>query len=371
MDNSEVQIAIFLPALYGGGAERIILKLAGGLVSRGYSVDLLLARSKGAYLSEIPQKVRVIDLHAKRDLFSLAGLVGYLFRARPTVLLSGLHTNIIAILAKKLSGVSTRVIVSERNTFSNRVASFSSDFRMQLMPKLVQYFYPSADRVVAVSHGVADDLVKGVGIPAEHVTVIYNPVVTPELRAKAAEPTDHPWFKPGQPPVILAVGRLSKQKDFATLISAFALIRETNDTRLLILGEGEERQALETQVRELGLEEYICLPGFVSNPYPYMREAAIFVLSSKYEGLPGVLIEALFCGTPLVATDCPSGPREILCDGEYGQLVPVGDPDALAQALRKVLASDVSLSKEESWKRFELDTVLDQYVNIFFGDKLP
>ncbi len=369
MSNSAGRVAIFLPALYGGGAERTMLKLAGGIVARNYMVDLVLARAKGPYLTEIPQNVRLIDLNASRDLFSLFPLVQYLRKERPAILLSGLHTNIIAIIARKLARVPTRVFVSERNTFSIRTQSFSSDFRIRLMPKLVKLLYPLADSVVAVSKGVAEDLVEQVGIPKNRIAVIYNPVVTPELKAKAANSLDHAWFKAGQPPVILSAGRLSVQKDFATLISAFARIREASNARLLILGEGDERQALEDQIRKLGLEQNVCMPGFVTNPYPYMREASVFVLSSKYEGLPGVLIEALYCGTRLVATDCPSGPREVLCDGSYGQLVPVGDVELMAQAIGKALRGELSAAHEDGWKRFELETVVDQYLDLFFGKK--
>jgi len=369
MNNSSSRVAIFLPALYGGGAERTMLKLAGGIAERNYMVDLVLARARGPYLAEIPQKVRVIDLNASRDLFSLFSLVQYLRKARPAVLFSGLHTNIIAIVARKIAGVPTRLVVSERNTFSIRTESFSSDFRMRLMPKLVKLLYPLSDWVVAVSKGVAEDLVEQVGVPQERITVIYNPVVTPELKTKAADRLDHSWFKTGKPPVILSVGRLSIQKDFTTLISAFARVREASDARLLILGEGDERQALEDQIRKLGLEQHVCMPGFVTNPYPYMREATVFVLSSKYEGLPGVLIEALYCGTRLVATDCPSGPREVLCDGSYGQLVPVGDAELMAQAIGKALREDVSAAHEAGWKRFELETVVDQYLDLFFGKR--
>jgi glycosyltransferase involved in cell wall biosynthesis len=369
MSNSSGRVAIFLPALYGGGAERTMLKLAGGIAQRNYMVDLVLARAKGPYLAEIPQNIHVIDLKASRDLFSLVPLVNYLQKVKPAVLLSGLHTNIIAILARKISGVRTRLVVSERNTFSIRAESLASDFRMRLMPQLVRLLYPLSDSVVAVSQGVAKDLVEQVGIPKARVTVIYNPIVTPELKIRAAEMLDHLWFKSGQPPVILSVGRLSPQKDFATLISAFARVRETTDARLLILGEGEERQSLEAQIRNMGLEQFVCLPGFVVNPYPFMREASVFVLSSKYEGLPGVLIEALYCGARLVATDCPSGPREVLCDGSYGQLVPVGDAELMAQAIGKALRREVSPLSENSWKRFDLETVVDQYLDLFFGKR--
>jgi glycosyltransferase involved in cell wall biosynthesis len=367
MSKSQERVAIFLPALYGGGAERTMLKLAGGIVERGYAVDLVLAQAKGEYLSEVPQKVRVVDLKVSRDLFSLPSLVGYLRRESPAILLSGLHTNIIAIMARRIASVPTRLIVSERNTFSVRTKSFSSDIRMRLMPNLVRLLYPFSDWVVAVSNGVARDLVETIGIPKEKVTVIYNPVITPELKAKALETLDYPWFKPGQPPVILSVGRLTAQKDFATLISAFVKVRETYDARLLILGEGDERQSLEAQVKRLGLDQYVSFPGFIANPYPYMRNATVFVLSSKFEGLPGSLIEALFCGPSLVATDCPSGPREILCDGDFGQLVSVGDPTSMAQAIIRALSKNVFVPTEESWKRFELEAIVDQYIELFFG----
>jgi glycosyltransferase involved in cell wall biosynthesis len=367
MNNSCGRVAIFLPSLRAGGAERTMLKLAGGIAARGYMVDLVLARAEGAYLTEVPQTIRVIDLRASRDLFSLFPLVDYLRRARPSILLSGLHTNLIAILARRMADISTRLVISERNTFSIRAEALAADFRMWLIPQLARLLYPLSDLVVAVSQGVAKDLVEKVGLPAERVRVIYNPVVTPELRARAAELMDHPWFKAGQPPVILSVGRLSAQKDFSTLISAFARMRQTSNARLMILGEGDERESLEAQIRDLGLEKQICLLGFVANPYPYMREASVFVLSSKYEGLPGVLIEALYCGARLVATDCPSGPYEILCGGKYGQLVPIGNVEVMAQAIERALAEDIFPLPAESWKRFELETVVNQYLDLFFG----
>lgn len=361
------RVAIFLPALYGGGAEHTMLKLAGGIAKRGYPVDLVLARAKGPYLADVPPTVRVVDLNASRDLLSLPGLVAYLRKMRPAVLFSGLHMNIVAILAGKLARTRTRLVISERNTFSIRTESLASDFRMRLMPSLVRFFYPLSDRVVAVSNGVGQDLVERLGIPRERVVVIYNPVITPELKSKSGEPLDHPWFGEGNLPVILSVGRLSAQKDFSTLITAFARIHERKAVRLLILGEGDQRQALETQVRQLGLEEFVCLPGFVTNPYPFMKAASVFVLSSRYEGLPGVLIEALYCGGRLVATDCPSGPREVLCNGRYGQLVPVGDSEKMAQAIEMALTQAARPRSAESWKRFELETVVDQYLELFFG----
>jgi len=215
---------------------------------------------------------------------------------------------------------------------------------------------------------VRGDLAQLMNVSRERITVIYNPsVVQAEVQAKAQAPLDHPWFKPDQPPVILAVGRLQVQKDYPTLIRAFALVRQTRPVRLLILGEGKERPLLEALVKELGLEQDVSLPGFVLNPYAYMARAALFVLSSRWEGLPTVLIEALCCGAPVVSTDCPSGPREILRDGQYGPLVPVGGVNALARAIETTLAAKTPKPPSESWRPYELETVVSQYTHLLLG----
>ncbi|MCZ6872143.1 MAG: glycosyltransferase, partial [bacterium] len=191
----------------------------------------------------------------------------------------------------------------------------------------------------------------------------------PETRKKVQAPLVHPWFEPGCPPVLLAVGRLAKQKDFGTLLRAFARLRRSQPARLLILGEGPERPALETLVRELGLEQDVRLPGFVDNPYAYMARASAFVLSSLWEGLPTVLVEALFCGAPVVATDCPSGPREILRGGELGGLVPMRDPVALADSMQMALAGKIPRPTRESWQSYTVETVVDRYIAILFGEQ--
>ena len=362
------QISIFVPEMGGGGAERSMLKLAGGLAARGYRVDLVLARAEGPLLAEVPASVRLVDLGASRVLTCLPMLVRYLRREQPAALLSVLHANIIALLAQRLASVQTRVVVSERNTLSREAQHYASDLRMRLMPKLAKYFYPWADCIVAVCQGVANDLTKIVGLSPERVRVIYNPIVTSELMEMAQAPIEDPWFEPGEPPVILAVGRLSAQKDFSTLIRAFGLVRQVDRARLIILGEGEERDALESLVRQLDLEQDVSMPGFVPNPYPYMRRASLFVLSSRWEGLPGVLIEALYCRVPIVATDCPGGTREILADGKYGRLVPVGDPRALASAIEASLTGALPRPPQESWRPFEPEVVLSQYIDVLFGN---
>jgi glycosyltransferase involved in cell wall biosynthesis len=367
MNGPSKRLAIFAPDMVVGGAERSMLKLAAGIAARGYAVDLVLARAEGPFLAEVPESVRLVNLNARRVLTSLPALVHYLQRKRPAALLSVLHANMVALWARRLAHVPTRVVVSERNTLSCSVQHYASDLRMRLAPQLIRHFYRWADGIVAVSKGVADDLSRTSGIPAERIQVIYNPIVTPELRTKAQAPLEHPWFGAGEPPVILAVGRLTTQKDFLTLVRAFALVRQRRAARLLILGEGEEWRALEALAERLGLEKDVSLPGFVANPYPYMTRASLFVLSSRWEGLPGVLIEALYCGLPLISTDCPSGPREILANGRYGQLVPVGDAMALARAIERSLNDQKPGQSPESWRPFELDTAVNQYLDILLG----
>jgi glycosyltransferase involved in cell wall biosynthesis len=219
---------------------------------------------------------------------------------------------------------------------------------------------------------VREDMAQVTGIPRERITVIFNPsVVGTEVAEKARAPLDHPWFELGQPPVLVAVGRLQEQKDYPTMIRAFAQVRQARPVRLLILGEGKERPVLEAQIEELGLQEDVSLPGFVTNPYAYLARASLFVLSSRWEGLPTVLIEALCCSTPVVSTDCPSGPREILQGGKYGRLVPVGDAEALARAITAALDEQRTSPPPESWQPYDLNNIVDQYVNLLIGKRAP
>ncbi|MHA2282682.1 MAG: glycosyltransferase [Planctomycetota bacterium] len=372
--NQQKQIAIFLPALYGGGAERTMLNLAQGIANCGYAVDLVLAQVEGPYLTEIPESVRLVDLgqgilvNNNRTLKRLPALVRYLRREQPDAMLSALNrANFVALWARRLAGTPQRLVINEQNTLSQD--ALNAQFRLAwLLPYLAKYFYRWADSVVGVSQGVADDLVQVVGIPKQLVKVIYNPGVMPGISEKAKSPLDHPWFQPGEPPVLLAVGRLTKQKDFTILIKAFALLRQSRSARLLIVGEGPERQMLETLIQQLDVKEDISIPGFIENPYAYMGRASVFILSSLWEGLPTVLMEALFCGAPIVATDCPSGPREILRNGEDGRLVPMNDHIALAEAMAAALDGKVPPPSQESWQPYTLETIVEQYINILLGD---
>ena len=361
------RVAIFTANMDGGGAERAMLKLAGGIADHGYDVDLVLSRAEGHYLQEVPDSVRIVDLHARRVLSSIPGLVRYLRRERPNAMLTSMnYVNIVGIWARTLARVDTRLIVNEQNALSLE-AAHSPRRRHRLMPRLIKRFYPWADGVTSVARGTADDLVSTAGVSPNLIEVVHNPIVTTELRELVAEPLGHPWFGPGQVPVVLGVGRLAPQKDFGTLIRAFARVIVRRPCRLMILGDGPERASLEAIVAERGLTGSVDLPGWISNPYPYMAHAGVFVLSSRWEGLPSVLIEALFCEVPVVATDCLSGPREILEGGRYGALVPVGDEEALAAAIETALAGELSPPPAESWEPYEQETVVRRYLEVLVG----
>jgi glycosyltransferase involved in cell wall biosynthesis len=357
-------IAFFLPSLRGGGAQRVIVNLAHGIIERGLPVDVVLGAATGVFLDQLPSAVRLVDLRARRLLRSIGPLRGYLRRERPRVLVSSMsHGNLVALWAARLAGRATPVVVTVHNTMSQSTPQQGA-LAGGLWPHLLRTFYPWASCVVAVSHGAADDLARTSGLPRNRVQVVYNPVITPSIMALARQKPDHPWFDPGQPPVILGVGRLTKQKDFPTLIRAFAEVRRRRPARLIILGEGEDRPLLESLIAELGLKETVALPGFRENAMAYMAGSALFVLSSAWEGLPTVLIEALAAGTRVVSTDCPSGPREILQDGRLGILVPVGDVAALAEAMIDTLDRPGTTVPPDALTAFTRDAAVDHYLSL-------
>ncbi|MGH3413563.1 MAG: glycosyltransferase [Marmoricola sp.] len=352
------RIALVTSTMEGGGAQRAVAKLASGIAAAGHDVDLVLGRAEGPYLAEVEPEVRVVDLGVRRFAGATLPLARYLRRARPVAVFSALdYVNVVAVVARRLSGVDTRLVVSERNTLSE-VASHSRRLSTRCMPSLVRWAYPRADAVAAVSRGVADDLVEHCGLAAGTVRVLPNPVVTPELQRMRAEPVTHPWLRDKSVPVVLAVGRMVPQKDFALLLEAFAVVRRTTAARLVLIGEGPLRRELEGLAETLGIAGDVSMPGFSANPYPAMAAADVFVLSSRWEGSPGVLIEAVSCGTRAVATDCPSGPREVLADGRYGRLVPVGDAAALAAGVCDALDGRVPRPPRESWSPYDRATAV-------------
>jgi len=383
-----------------------MLNLATGFLAKGREVDIVLCQAKGAFLDEIPAGATMIELEATgglrarwiiarsnlQDFFvrlrpvllakktapevaRIRSLQRYIVASQPDVILSALpYANLSAIWAKELSGSRVPVIVSERIALSSYCAapSNSRKWRWRYLPELVRRTYPKANRVVAVSDHVADELITTIGLHQDSVITVHNPVVDDNLRTRAQQTLEHPWFAQDEPPVILAAGRFTEQKDFATLIRAFAAVRADREARLVILGEGRLRDDLEQLVCTLGIQADVYMPGFVENPFQYMARASVLVLSSAYEGLPGVLIQALACGCPVVSTDCPGGSSEILEDGKYGALVSIGKAGEMAKAVlaelddptpREILlrrAEDFSVERAVNSYLALLDTAVNQ-----------
>lgn len=360
-------IACFLPTLAGGGAERVVLDLCTAFVGLGLEVDLVVASRAGELKDSIPDGVRFIDLESGRALLAIIPLVRYLRRSKPQSLLSTLeHANVAALIAAKFAP-RTRVVIREANSPSQDTDGSSRVGR--LIRFLARWLYPKADAIVAVSKGVANDLRDHIGISSKQIHVIGNPVLTERMSVLANDETDDPWFDSPSEPVILAIGRLSYQKGFDVLLEAFAKLRRQRSCKLLILGDGELREQLLGLASSLGVAQDVRMPGYVSNPFPFIARARVFALSSRWEGLPNVLIQALALGTVVVATDCVSGPSEILDGGHLGLLVPVDDPSALASALGEALdRSSVSLS--EAWKdRYRADKVAQAYAQLLVGQQ--
>ncbi len=375
-----------------GGIQRGLLNLATGLIERGYEVDLLLRRKRGAMLDQVPPGVRVIEARAfwplaaralyqlpasaraitktwlltrrPRPFYSVEPLVDYLRAERPVALLATPTTAALAALwAAHLAESDVRVVAREANTLSRQITHQRRAFGKHL-PSLIAEWYPRAAGIVAPSQGVAEELAALTGLARDRIETIHNPVDVGRIRALAVESPDDPWLTtPNAPPVVLGAGRLVPAKDFPTLLRAFAGLRRQRPARLVILGEGRERRRLLGLASDLGVREDVRLTGHVANPFAYMARASVFALSSLYEGLANVLREALVCGCPVVATDCPSGSAEVLGHGRYGRLVPVGDAPALGNALAETLEdpraraaaalSAVSIASSQSIDRYQ------------------
>jgi len=325
-----------------------MLDIGRGLAQRGFAVDLVLMRPTGAYLEDVPDSVQVFALNTHGIAATLPALLNYLRRRRPRVLLSTLNTcNVAALLA----GVQLRrqlpVIVRQAVHFSRSYAT--RPWRGRLWLAIERQLWRFADVVVTNSCAVAADLKRIAPGISPRVRVIYNPVVWPGLPARATEPVDHAWLRDDEVPVVLAAGRLHPNKDHGTLLEAFALVAGERTARLVIIGEGMERDRLLARSRELGIAGKVELPGFQRNPFPWMARARVFVLSSIVEGAPNVLVQAMACGTTVVSTDCPGGAREILGDGAWGALTPVGDHAALAAAISE--AMDNPMAPDELVRR--------------------
>jgi glycosyltransferase involved in cell wall biosynthesis len=360
-------IAIVLHDLRGGGAERACLRLARGMARASVAVDLVLVRGEGAYMGEVPSGVTLTVLDAPRVSRAILPLALHLRATRPRAVLSALtHMNLATIAAARLAGIGARVVVSERNQISAKAHAARGWWQRGLY-RAVPMAYRLADKVIAVSEGVAGDLTRFGRLPEEKVGTIHNPVFEAGLDTLARAEPSHPWFTPGSPPVILGVGRLHHQKGFDVLLDAFAHARAQTDCRLVILGEGEARGRLQAQADALGLGYDIDMPGFCANPFALMARAGCFVLSSRWEGFPNALVEAMACGAPVVATDCPSGPREIL--GGIAPLVPVDDAPALGRALLATLAGKPPVTRMRARaQEFSIGAATARYLAVLEGE---
>ena len=402
------RIAVLSPTLAGGGAERKTLFIAAGLLERGHEVDILVQRLVCHYPDEVPGRARLFYLSSRGDgetrglldrlavvpqpLFPgptpwraliprtallckarakqlpllmstrpprwAAGIAAYVDREQPSALLA---MNVLAVMATTMAASLVR-----RPT--RVVGTLHDVLRSGRLHQRARRSYPFADSAVGVSRGTTAELEGIPGMERDRIHTIYNPVVSAELDRKARESPHHPWFDDRRCPVILAIGRMKKVKDFSTLLRAFTRLLDQHPARLIVLGEGRLRPSLRSQARELGIAEKVDFPGFMENPYAFLATADLFVLSSRHEALPTVLIEAMACGCPVVSTDCPSGPREILEDGRLGPLVPVGDAEALAEAMARTLddppAPDL-LRERASF--FNVEHAVERYENLLLG----
>lgn len=367
-DNNIIKVAFFLRSAHGGGAERVSIALANALSARGYAVDLVFVQAVGSFLSDIHADVQVVDLKAKQAILSVWGLRQYLKQHQPDVLIAVTnYINVMAILATKLPlPKKPQIIVTEHGTLGAVIADLKG--RAKIVPQLMKMCYPSARHIVAVSQGVADDLATQLQLPRDHIRVIYNPLDFAKIHQLQHILPSHPWVK-DDIPIVLGVGRLIDVKNFPLLIKAFFAVREKIACRLVILGQGNQQDALQTLIAQSPFAQDVALLGFCDNPFAWMKAARVFVLSSKTEGLPTVLIEALACGTQVISTDCPHGPREILQHGAWGSLVENGNIAELSDTLYQVLNGNIHLTVNEAelQQRFGLESICRQYEQLI-GD---
>ncbi len=362
MSTTVRHIAIIIGSMRMGGAERASLNLANEFASRGIRCDLVLVHAEGFFLEELHPEVNIVSLGRKRTLFSGLALSRYLKKIKPQLIIANqTHVQLLTLWARNRSAKNIPVILNEHSLFSRNLEK--GTLKTKLIKFLANRWFISADAVTAVSRGVADDLIKVFPDLLSKSTVIYNPVVNNELVKKSFETIDFPWLNDSSIPVVLGVGRLVADKDFKNLIEAVALVRQDRRVRLAILGDGEEKDSLIHLAEQLKFANDISFQGNTTNPFAWMRSCSVFVLPSKREGLPMSLIEAIACDCPVISTDCPSGPREILNDGLYGKLVPVEDSVSLAKAIHETLDNKgTEFDKEKAIQAFLVSTVCENYL---------
>jgi len=358
-------IALFLPTLYSGGAERVQINLAKYFLDQGLRVDLVVCKYFGSLKDKVPNGVRLISLDASRVMFSVPAYLRYLQVARPPVVLSSVeNANIVSCVGKMFSSHRHRLLVRLDNSLAEPGRLPLQIHRWPITIAIASTFH-AADGFIAVSNGLKEQLSHLPGLSRKPIHRIYNPIIHKGLDAQAdVTPTLPPSIAPGEP-FVLAVGRLHKQKGYTHLLAAFARAVKQRPAQLVILGEGDDRDELQNLAAALGIASHVHFLGYTPNPLAYMRHASVFVLSSIAEGFGNVIVEALACGTPVISTDCPHGPREILADGRYGTLVPVGDVDALARAIATSLEKPKPAMSDElknHLQLFSIETIGKQYI---------
>jgi len=358
------KIVFVLNNLHYGGVQRTVVNLCNELHQRMYQVEIVLLEGKASLADHLNGDIPVTRFNSNSYIRSLWMLGKFLFKREPEILFANLFVpNVLSLIAVRTLRIHTKVVLGLHNTLSKEKRRLFFSF---VERAIIKYLFPFADGINICSQEAADDLAGTLNQDFPNLHVIYNPVITRKIDKLANENIDHPWFQQAGPPVILGIGRLTEQKDFATLIRAFNLLNARLDARLMILGDGPEMKNLIHLIKHYHLEDRVDLRGFVQNPYKYMAAASLFVLSSTYEGLPTVLIEANYLGCPIVSTSCKSGPKEILVNGKYGVLVPVGDPKEMAVAMEQQIHSPKKKADPNWVRMFTVNTVVDQYIKLYF-----
>lgn len=366
---------IFYEILFARFAENFIHSLN----KEKYAMSFIGVNVKESFNDRVSKDVFLTSFYIpiKFPLFKLPivlfKLMVHLKKEKPDILVSAAPlVNVISIMAKVISGAKTKVILTEHNVFSLLAADVLSPYKRFaarfILPFFMRIFYPQADALVCVSKGVAEDLCKVINYKNK-VQVIYNPVFGGDIYGLSEEHVDHPWFL-NKTPIILAAGRLVSQKDYPTLLKSFKLVVRKKPARLIILGEGALREKLEDLILELGISENVAFLGFVDNQYKYIKRASVLVLSSAHEGFGNGIVDAMALGVPVISTDCKSGPNEIIEDGKSGILVPVGDYNAMSEAILKVLNSaslwqKLSLEGRKRAECFSFKTRVKEYEELF------
>ena len=326
-------VAIYMHDLSGGGVERQSLALATELQLLGFDITLVLHQMRGELREQLSPHLRTVDLESNRTIRDIPRLAAFLSREKPDILLANVdHNNVAALLAKAMAASRTNVVICQHNPISTDFYHGLS-WTYRGIPSAYRLASPLIARAIGVSRGISRELESIAHLPAHKVVTINNPVIGPDFAYRSGASVTHPWLEERAAPVFVCAGRLVPQKDHQTLLRALALHRQRIPSRLLLLGTGPLRESLETLAEELGVTDAIQFLGFQDNPLPWFRRADAFVLSSRSEGFGNVLVESMWCGTPVIATDCPHGPAEILDGGRYGVLVPANDPAALAAAM--------------------------------------